>query len=273
MNLMGMVNGLNRMDDTNPFSPTAFLLAVKLIDLFNRLFWADSVAVDLNRMGVMAKCSSKATITRARDELVERGVLVIVRKGKKGTPTTYRMNDLSVYCSKNEQYPGTNPVPNSEQYPEQYPGTNPVPNSVPIIRQDNNTDTTRHFEVDEGEGDGFDARVRDVREVVATSFMNWFGTPATPAELNDVSVLFVNKHLEQLADRVIRMAAQAAPNNRFAYIRTLATSLYGDYIRTEEDLDDHTVMQNFIRQFPDESTEWVQKLLEARKLRKENYTQ
>ena len=117
MDLMGMVNGLNRMDDTKPFSPTAFLLAVKVIDLFNRLRWADEVAVDLNRMMLMAKCSSKATVMRARDELIERGVLEVSRKGKKGSPSHYRLLDISAF--------GSIFVPN------------PVPNPVPINIKDN----------------------------------------------------------------------------------------------------------------------------------------
>ena len=111
MNLMDMVNGLNRMDDTNPFSPTAFLLAVKLIDLFNRLRWADSVAVDLERMRVMAKCSARHTTIRARDELIERGVLVLVAKGKKGLPTLYRLNDLSDFGASGALNPALNPAP------------------------------------------------------------------------------------------------------------------------------------------------------------------
>lgn len=103
MNLMSMVNGLNRLDDTNPLSPTAFTLAVKLIDLFNGLRWADSVAIDLNRMSVLAKCSPGKTAIRARDELISRGILIVVRKGKKGSPAIYRMNDL-------EKFRGLNPV-------------------------------------------------------------------------------------------------------------------------------------------------------------------
>ena len=114
--LTDMVNGLNRMDDTNPFSPVAFTLAVKLLDLFNRLRWADAVAVDLDRMRAMAKCSSRQTALRARDELISRGVLTVVAKGKKGTPSSYRLNEICAF--------GLYGVPN------------PVPNPVPIYRID-----------------------------------------------------------------------------------------------------------------------------------------
>ena len=107
---MGMVNGLNRMDDTRPFSPTAFTLAVKLIDLFNRLQWADSVAVDLERMRLMAKCTSRHTAIRARDELIERGVLIVVVKGKKGSPSAYGMVDLQ-FSAPSAPNPAPNPAP------------------------------------------------------------------------------------------------------------------------------------------------------------------
>ena len=110
MNLMGMVNGLNRMDDTRPFSPTAFTLAVKLIDLFNRLQWGDSVAVDLERMRLMAKCTSRHTAIRARDELIERGVLIVVVKGKKGSPSAYGMADLQ-FGATSAPNPAPNPAP------------------------------------------------------------------------------------------------------------------------------------------------------------------
>ena len=106
MNLMEMVNGLNRLDDRQPFSPGAFLLAVKMIDLMNRLYWPETVTVDLARMGVMGKLASRNAVVGARDELVERGVLEIVSKGKKGSPTVYRLMDLSGFGSRGKQYRG-----------------------------------------------------------------------------------------------------------------------------------------------------------------------
>ena len=111
MNLTDMVRGLNVMDDTRPFSATAFVLAVKLIDLFNRLQWTEMAAVDLERMRMMARCSSRQTAVRARDELIERGVITVVARGKKGTPSSYRMNDLGKYCTRSVPNPVPNPVP------------------------------------------------------------------------------------------------------------------------------------------------------------------
>ena len=95
MNLMEMINGLNRMDDRQPFSPGAFLLAVKLIDLMNGLYWPETVSVDLGRMAVMAKCASRNATLNARNELIARGVLAVVSKGRKGSPSTYRLANLT----------------------------------------------------------------------------------------------------------------------------------------------------------------------------------
>ena len=262
MNLMSMVNGLNRMDDTNPFSATAFLLAVKLIDLFNRLYWADSVAVDLQRMGVMARCSSKATITRARDELVERGVLVIVRKGKKGTPTTYRMNDISGYCSKNEQYPGTNPVQNPEQYP------------VPIIRQDNMQDVTRRngFE-DDDEGDAFSRACAKARTIIPAAYRQSYGENITPAELDRMVIVVANRNLEAVCEQAVRQAAQASPKNRLAYFTALCSDWGSACIRTKDELEEHQMLEAFIRDpHGGDPAEYAARMMAAIQARREKYS-
>ena len=276
MNLMGMVNGLNRMDDTNPFSATAFLLAVKLIDLFNRLFWADSVAVDLTRMGVMAKCSSRATITRARDELVERGVLVIVRKGKKGTPTTYRMNDISVYCSKIEQYPVLNSIPNPEQYPVPNSIPNPEQYPVHIYRQDYKQDHTRPYgRMDEEDEDADFARAcAHARQLSVTAYRQHFGADPTPAEADAMAAMYVNLDLVGVISRSMELTAKAAPTNRLAYLRKICADWRDAYIRSASDLDEHQYLMACVRgQVPGEdAAASAEKLLQAVKSRKERYT-
>lgn len=108
MDLMSMVLGFNRMDNIQPFSASAYLLGMKLIDLLNGLFWPDAVTIDTSRMSVMARCS-KHTAINARDELIARGVLMIVSTGKKGTPSTYRMVDLR---QENMPASGANSAPN-----------------------------------------------------------------------------------------------------------------------------------------------------------------
>ena len=146
MNLMDMVNGLNRMDDVQPFSPGAFMLAAKIIDLLNRLYWPDTVAIDTNRMSVMAKCSSRNATLNARNELIDRGVLVIVSKGKKGSPSTYRLANLTKYCSQDKPNQGGDQdrigTENGTESGMES-GPNCEPNQVHINRQDKDKTKTR----------------------------------------------------------------------------------------------------------------------------------
>lgn len=102
MTLIEMFNGLHRMDEEQPFSHGAFLLASKMLDLFNRLYWPDQVSVDIGRMATMAKCVSRSAAINARDELIDRGVLSLVSRGRKGTPSTYRLVDLSKFSLQKE---------------------------------------------------------------------------------------------------------------------------------------------------------------------------
>ena len=268
MNLMSMVNGLNRMDDTNPFSATAFLLAIKMIDLFNRLLWADSVAVDLTRMSLMTKCSSKATVLRARDELVERGVIEIVRKGKKGTPTIYRLNDLSRFSSNFEQNPIPNPVPN----PIPNPVPNPIPNPVPINIQDNNIYRLRDTEEEEEE-DEFSRACKVVERTAPIAYFKAFGVEATPEEINRMVVLMANLHLEDVCEEAIRDTAMAAPRNRMAYLAKLCADWHEAWIRTKEDLDEHRMLKSFVdNSLGGDGAESMRMFTDALKMRKEKYT-
>lgn len=138
MNLMDMFNGLNRLDDLQPFSPGAYLLAVKLIHLLNGLFWPEQVSIDLGRMGVMAKCSSRSATLCARDELLARGVLILVSRGKKGSPSVYRMADLPALCLKDGQNQDRKPTESRPQTDRKQTENGPKdePNHGHISRQD-----------------------------------------------------------------------------------------------------------------------------------------
>lgn len=267
MNLMSMVNGLNRMDDTNPFSATAFLLAVKLIDLFNRLMWADSVAVDLPRMSAMARCSSKAAVMRARDELIERGVLDIVRKGKKGNPTTYRLNDLSAFGSKNEPNREPNPIPNREPNPI----PNREPNREPISIQDNNIYILKGLE-EEDEEDAFDRACAKVRQMAPWAYFQAFGSDATPAEVDRMVILFANLNLEEVCEDALRETAMASPRNRMAYLTKVCSDWHAAWIRTKEDLQEHQQFSQFSNNGIGDPAESMRMMMQALEKRKEKYT-
>lgn len=116
MDLIGMVNGLERMDNEQPFSAAAYKLAGKIIALCNSLYWKTEISVDLNKLACMASCSSTHTALKARNELVDRRVLVIIEEGRKGKPTRYGLVDLSGFPAKNAR--------NSPQYSEGFPAKN-----------------------------------------------------------------------------------------------------------------------------------------------------
>lgn len=141
MTLFDMFNALHRMDEEQPFSPGAFVLASKLIDLFNRLYWPEQVSVDISRMATMAKCVSRSAAINARDELIDRGVLSLVSRGKKGTPSMYRLVDLSKFSSRNE--------PNADQI------TDSVCNVVGI-RSPERTELQTHIKQNKSKNDYYD---------------------------------------------------------------------------------------------------------------------
>lgn len=117
MNLMSMINGLERMDNAQPFSAAAYKLASKVIALCNSLHWQCEVSIDLNRIASMSACSSRHTALQAREELISRGVLTVIQKGSKGKPSLYRLNDVSEYGAKSApqvKYSADN-APNSSQ--------------------------------------------------------------------------------------------------------------------------------------------------------------
>lgn len=234
MDLMGMVNGLGYLDDANPLTPAACLMAYKLIDFFNRLRWPESVAVDLNRLSVLAKCSSTKTALRARDELVERGVLIVVRKGKKNSPSVYRLADLSRFYVKNTQ----NPVLNTGENPAGNPAPNmgENPGNINILYK-TIPDQTCVEEDDEDEA--FSRACAHARGPILSAYKAAFGRDATPAELDSLTVLAVNTGMEQMMRSAIDMAALASPRNPVAYIRSLIVDWDSEYISTPEELDQH----------------------------------
>ena len=211
---MGMVNGLNRMDDTRPFSPTAFTLAVKLIDLFNRLQWADSVAVDLERMRLMAKCTSRHTAIRARDELIERGVLIVVVKGKKGSPSAYGMADLQFGASS-----APNPAPN--------PALNPAPNPAPIYIKDyKRQDETRQESSAAGfiSPDDAAAAVEDQRLVLDAA--EQAGFPANAATYDRIVALVAEYGAQWVTAAIARCVEQGS--SKIAYLDAVLRGFRSD---------------------------------------------
>lgn len=132
MNLMSMINGLERMDNAQPFSAAAYKLASKLIALCNSLHWQCEVSIDLNRIASMSACSSRHTALQAREELIGRGVLTVIRKGSKGKPSLYRLNDVSVYGANSAPQVKYSAIP-AQNFPKYGAGCSA--NSAHISRQ------------------------------------------------------------------------------------------------------------------------------------------
>lgn len=69
------------------------LLWYKLMYLSNKSGWSEWVVVDNLRLMAAVQMSREATFIKARDELIKAG-LVEYRKGKKGSPNSYRMKSI-----------------------------------------------------------------------------------------------------------------------------------------------------------------------------------
>ncbi len=90
MNYLEEINRFERWLETNYLPAPSQLLWYKLLALFNRCGWAEWITVDNQRLMGLIQCKSKNTFLRARDQLLETG-LISYRKGKKGAPNQYHL--------------------------------------------------------------------------------------------------------------------------------------------------------------------------------------
>lgn len=194
-----MFNGLHRMDEEQPFSMGAFVLASKMIDLFNRLYWPEQVSVDIGRMATMAKCVSRSAAINARDELINRGVLSVVSRGKKGTPSAYRLVDLSKFSPQKE--------PNDDQI------TDSVCNVVGI-RSPERTALQTHIKQNKSKNDYYDGgsdplilspedirEGQELRETIEAEAAR-VGLPCHDAQINLAVDLAQTHGLDKLLDAI-----------------------------------------------------------------------
>jgi len=97
---MSYIDELNAFDRwcENDFLPAlSQLMWYKLMALRNRLGWPEWVRVSNLRFMAMVCVDSENTFIRARDKLIEKG-LVLYKKGKKGAPNEYGMVFLTKHC-------------------------------------------------------------------------------------------------------------------------------------------------------------------------------
>ena len=95
MTYIDYLNNFNRWLETNALPASSQLMYFKLLDVFNRTGWAEKVGVDNLRLQLMIEAGTGKTAIRARDALVKAG-LVTYTKGKKGTPNSYSLCDITV---------------------------------------------------------------------------------------------------------------------------------------------------------------------------------
>ena len=89
-NYLRQINAFHRWLGSHYLSSNARLLWFMLIQLCNLCGWEEWVQLDTMRMMVMLGVQSQNAALRARDALVDAGLLTY-EKGRKGSPNRYRM--------------------------------------------------------------------------------------------------------------------------------------------------------------------------------------
>lgn len=130
MNFIKQIGAFEQWTETNYLPSLSQLLWYKLFILCNRAGWPEWVTVGNQRLMMAIQTSSQHTFLRARDKLIESG-LVYFEKGKKGAPGRYKMvclyGDSAVYSAKNA--PKTTPYAALQTAPKT------TPNVAPIYKQ------------------------------------------------------------------------------------------------------------------------------------------
>jgi hypothetical protein len=93
-NYILQINSFHRFNETYFLPPNAKLLWFMLIDLCNKCAWKDWIQVDTMRLMTMIGAQTQTAAFRARDALVQAGLLEY-RKGGKGRPNQYRLHFFS----------------------------------------------------------------------------------------------------------------------------------------------------------------------------------
>lgn len=90
MSYIDCLNSFNLWLESHALEPVSQLLYFKLLNVFNRAGWPESVQVDNLRIMTMTGQHSEKTATAARDRLVSAG-LISYQRGKKNSPGRYSL--------------------------------------------------------------------------------------------------------------------------------------------------------------------------------------
>ncbi len=100
MTYIDRLNEFNRWLENNGLPCNSQLMFFKLLHIFNRAGWPESVQVDNLRMMLLIGAESKGTVIRARDKLIAAGFIEF-QAGKKGSPNCYRLKIQSQNVTTN----------------------------------------------------------------------------------------------------------------------------------------------------------------------------
>ena len=91
--------GFYRWLETNHLQIQSQLLFLKLIHLFNISGWSEWLAVDNQRIMSLVQTKREKTFIEWRNKLLEKK-LIFYTKGKKGSPSKYKLNDEITFISE-----------------------------------------------------------------------------------------------------------------------------------------------------------------------------
>lgn len=125
MKYISQLNAFHRFCETTPLRPQSQLMWFKLMDLNNRLGWAEWIGIDNKRLMLILDMTDEKTLIRCRKQLID-NELIEYKRGRKGRPSQYKVK--KIYCKNDSEY-----ASDSENETE-YTGKNTVetPVNMPV---------------------------------------------------------------------------------------------------------------------------------------------
>ena len=116
--------GFYRWLETDYLPGLAQVLFLKIIHLFYKAGWSEWIQVDNWRMMSLIQMKWEKNFIELRDKLIEKELIILV-KGKKGSPTKYKLNDKIDFIKESK-----NTVNNEVETPVKEPVKTPVKTPV-----------------------------------------------------------------------------------------------------------------------------------------------
>ena len=94
-----LYEGFHRWLETNYLPGLAQVLFLKIIHLFYKAGWSEWIQVDNWRMMSLIQMEREKSFIDLRGKLIEKELIILV-KGKKGSPTKYKLNDKFTFINE-----------------------------------------------------------------------------------------------------------------------------------------------------------------------------